>query len=349
MINSSIKTPALWLDIKYAKFVGHKLSRFKIKKDTGSEFCASYRCPICGDSQKSERKTRGNLYTVDSELFAKCFNCGSSLHFSNLLKIVDHALYSQYKMEKFGKENRKEIETHKLPVVPKLENGKFNQIFDSCLSIQELNNTHPAKQYVMNRMIPESFWDELYYTPKFYTWSQEHTDKFKDVFNAEHPRLLIPWYDKNNNVFAYHARAFGTERSRYYSIVLDKTVPRFYGMDRLNTSNRIYCVEGQIDSMFLPNAIAVGGSSLNSFDIIGADIVYCYDNQPRNKEIVKLVEKTIDEGKIVSLIPEDIFVWKDINEAIMAGQTSEDMVCMIDKYASSGLKAKIMFNQWSKI
>jgi hypothetical protein len=35
-----------------------------------------------------------------------------------------------------------------------------------------------------------------------------------------------------------------------------------YGYDRVDLSKRIICVEGPIDSLFLPNAVAVGGSDM---------------------------------------------------------------------------------------
>lgn len=338
----------LWLDIKYCKQISYRLPRFKIKKDSGNEFAAACRCPICGDSQKSERKARGNFYTRDGDLHYKCFNCEASMYFGTFLKQFDANIYGEYAFEKYKDKSRSPIIHMPEKVIEKGNEQEF-YLFDNIKTIKELADDHPAKKYVESRLIPKYFHSKLYYAPKFFKWACEHTDKFKDVPYMDHPRLIIPWYSKLGNCFAYHARAFGDEQKRYFSVVLDKTVEKIYGMDRLDEDDPIIVVEGQIDSMFLPNCVAVGNASLYSFDRPGKDVTYVFDVQPRNAELVKIIKKTIDMGLKVSLLNEQEFVWKDINEAIIAGVSKEDILMMIHNNAVKGLQAEVKFANWRKI
>ena len=65
-------------------------------------------------------------------------------------------------------------------------------------------------------------------------------------------------------------------------------------MDRTKT---IYVTEGPIDSLFLPNSIAVAGSDFKKIpEDIKDNAILVYDNEPRNTEIVKKIEQVIDLG-----------------------------------------------------
>lgn len=339
----------LWLDVKYAKMISYRLKRWKIKKDTGNNFQAVGRCPICGDSQKSETKTRGNFYAQDGNLHYKCFNCEAAMFFGTFLKQFDANVYSEYAFEKFKERGNSQI-IHTETKKEEKGTEQYFYLFDSIKTIKDLADDHPAKKYVLGRKIPEYFLSKLYYAPKFFKWAGEHTDKFKDVIYNDHPRLIIPWFDKNGNCFAYHARAFDpNDKMRYFSVVLDKTVEKVYGLERLDENAPIIVVEGQIDSMFLPNCVAVGNATLYSFDRPGKDITYVFDVQPRNPEIVKIIKKAIDMGKKVVLLNEEDFPWKDINEAVVAGVDVDFILELIHNNTYSGLQAEMKFTQWRKV
>lgn len=85
------------IDSKYIGLVSSRLHKFKrVKVDL-----FTFRCPICGDSQKNKNKTRGYIYTVKNNTNFKCHNCGASLSFNNFLKQIDPTLHKQYTLEKF--------------------------------------------------------------------------------------------------------------------------------------------------------------------------------------------------------------------------------------------------------
>jgi hypothetical protein len=72
------------------------------------------------------------------------------------------------------------------------------------------------------------------------------------------------------------------------------------------------------------------------------------DNEPRNKEVVKQIEKYINEKYNVVIWPSDI-QQKDINEMIMSGKTERDIKDIIARNTFSGLLAKTKLSQWKKV
>ena len=55
-----------------------------------------FRCPYCGDSQKSKAKARGHVVERWDKRFFKCHNCGLSKSFDQFLKDMDAGLYADY-------------------------------------------------------------------------------------------------------------------------------------------------------------------------------------------------------------------------------------------------------------
>ena len=72
------------------------------------------------------------------------------------------------------------------------------------------------------------------------------------------------------------------------------------------------------------------------------------DNEPRNKEVVKQIEKYIEEKYNVVIWPSDI-KQKDINEMIMSGKTERDIKDIIARNTFNGLLAKTKLSQWKKV
>ena len=69
-------------------------------------------------------------------------------------------------------------------------------------------------------------------------------------------------------------------------------------------------VEGPLDSLFIDNCIAIAGADVPNLD---CNFTVIFDNEPRNKELLKQIEKTIDKGYNVCLWPQNLR-WKDIND-----------------------------------
>ena len=78
------------------------------------------------------------------------------------------------------------------------------------------------------------------------------------------------------------------------------------------------------------------------------DFTIIFDNEPRNRELVKQIEKSIKRGHKVALWP-DSMRHKDINDMIMAGYTKKQIQEIIDDNTFSGITAQLRFAEWKKI
>ena len=122
-----------------------------------------------------------------------------------------------------------------------------------------------------------------------------------------------------------------------------------YGLDTVKTSNQIYVFEGQFDSMFIPNSIAVGSMH---FDLIQRHLpqqepVIVLDNEPRNVGTVGQLMKAVDKGYKVCVWPSHIEE-KDVNDMVINGMDPVDIKQIIDTNTHSGLKAKLAITAWKK-
>lgn len=271
--------------------------------------------------------------------------------FGNLLKTVDPELYKEYAQEKFIDKNMGEPKGSPVDIT-KILHPKY--ITDSPLKtlkkISQLEWNHPVKQYVNKRLIPNRFHAKLFYAPKFKKWVNTIIpDKF-NVEDGDEPRLIIPFLDKEKNCFGIQGRSFKKDGLRYITIMFDENKPKIFGLDDVDFSQLVYIVEGPIDSMFLPNAIAMAGSSAAGNFLSGLDnkFVMVMDNEPRNEQIIKQVEKHIDNGYNVCMWP-DYIPYKDVNDMVMGGMTVEEIRSVIDANTFNGLQAKMRLVSWRKI
>jgi transcription elongation factor Elf1 len=321
------------IDSKYIGLVSSRLQKFKrVKSDL-----YTFRCPICGDSQKNKNKTRGYIYPVKNNTNFKCHNCGASLSFNNFLKQIDPTLHKQYTLEKF-----KEGHTGKNFVVeePKFEFKK--PIFKKKLDLPKASENHIAKQYLEKRLLNP---DKFYFADKFQAWTNTQKPTFSRIVRDE-SRIVIPLYTREGEVFGFQGRSLGPSKVKYITVILDDSIPKVYGLDEVSTDETIYVTEGPFDSTFVKNAIAMCGSDilLDSLNL-GDDMVYVLDNEPRNKEICNRISKLIDGGKKVVIWPKAI-QQKDINDMVLAGLSVMN-VLKLNTYRA--LEAKIKFNEWKKV
>ena len=329
-----------YIDTKYLNIISPYLQQFKKKGDN----LWNFRCPYCGDSQKSRTKARGFVFRKKNDLFFKCHNCGVGASLGNLVKTVDSKTYKDYIFERY----KKGVETRSSPQ-PEF---KFNApvfrkkgILEGLQSIKNLPDDHPARQIVERRKLPLESLSGLCLCESFFKFTNSIIKGKFPSLGGDHPRLIIPFRGEDGEVFAYQGRAFGNEQPKYITIKIDEDRDKIFGLDKVDKSKPILVVEGPLDSLFLDNCIAVAGAD---FSNIKGDLTVIYDNEPRNKEINKQIEKTIDQGKSVCLWP-DSMTHKDINDMIIAGYSKEDIQEIITNNTFSGASAKLRFAEWRKI
>jgi len=319
------------VDVKYIMLLSSRLEKFKkVKIDT-----YNFRCPICGDSKKNRTKTRGYLYGIKNNTNYKCHNCGVSMSFNNFLKDLDVNLHKEYVFEKYktgatGKNFTAET--------PKFEFKKPE--FKKKLNLPKAVENESAKEYLESRNLnPYKF----YYTPNFKRWTNSLQKTFDNTYYDEE-RIVIPLFYKKELV-GFQGRSIGPSKVKYITIMLDEDAPKIYGLDEVDENETIYITEGPFDSTFIKNSIAMCGADIDISSFGWSNIVYIYDNEPRNREICNRISKTIDRGEKVVIWPDNVFE-KDINDMILAGR---DVQNMIEYNSYKGLEAKLKFINWKKV
>lgn len=348
----------LFIDVKYASMLAPRLRNFKRK----NQYLWNFSCPVCGDSKTDKTKSRGYIYRKETDLFVKCHNCGYGSNIGNLIKYLDEKMYKDYVIERYKEgavryNDHKEIEEFVNNTTP-VEIPEKDSVLENLICVTDLPDEHYAKQYVINRQIPKDKWKLLYFTDCFKTYTNDvfteilkREEKFQVPVKNDHARLIIPYFNTHGKVFAYQGRAFEDIEPKYFTIKFDDDGDKIYGLDRVDYSKRIYCVEGPIDTLFIPNFIAASGSTtLNSATIqqIQTNCTIVLDNEPRNRDIVKMNEKYVNLGYSVALLP-DYITHKDINDMILSGMTPDEIKTLIDQNTFKGAAALMRLATWKKI
>ena len=321
------------IDSKYIGLVSSRLQKFKrVKADL-----FNFRCPICGDSKKHKNKARGYLYQVKTNTNFKCHNCGASLSFNNFLKQIDTSLHKQYVMEKFkeGFAGGRNFVVEE----PKFEFKK--PVFKKKLDLPRADEVSIAKEYLEKRKLDPS---KFYFAYKFKEWANTQKQTF-DTIGRDESRIIIPLHDTEKNLIGFQGRSLGPNSVKYITVMINEDAPKIYGLDQIDNEKPIFIIEGPFDATLVQNAVAMCGSDLDIRSFGWSDCIYVYDNEPRNREIVNRIDKTINGGYKVVIWPTSV-VEKDINDMVLGGQNIMDM---LKSNTYSGLKAKIKFNNWKKV
>jgi hypothetical protein len=331
-----------YLDLKYLKLVSVRLEGFT-QKNSDLYNC---RCPFCGDSQKKKTKKRGFIYKKGNDMFYRCFNCEVSTTFYKFLEFLDPMVAREYQLERFA-EGKSKYANYKKPTF-NFKKPVFKKKTELNIpSIASLQDSHYAKKYAIERRLPKGSHKDLYFAQDFKKFVSEVKPDYNKKLLDNDDRLIIPFRTENGDLFAFQGRALGKNSLRYITVKLDDEL-KLFGLDKVDKKETIYVVEGPIDSLFLKNSVATADSNLMIAEFLGKDkLVLVYDNEPRNSNIVKQIQKAIDRGFKVCLFP-DSFGYKDINEAVINGLTKPEIHRIIDNNTFEGLRAKMEFINWKK-
>ena len=330
----------MFTEIKYLNILSTQLPLFKRKKD----FLWNFRCPICNDSQTNKTKARGYMFQVKGDLVYKCHNCQVGMGFGKFLEIMDPASYKQYKLEKFQESNtkKKRPDLRKAKRIVSAKPVFKKNLLADLQPLDSLNKEHPAREYILNRKLPT---DSLYYTETFKEWTNSVKPGAFESLEYDEPRIIIPFLDKNGELFGFQGRSLSSKGLRYITIMLRDDVPKIFGLNRIDTSRTVYVVEGPFDSLLLDNAVAMAGADVGENpDLLGTDVVYIYDNEPRNTQITDRMAKHIKQGHSLVIFPKTV-QQKDINDMLLAGHNVKSVV---ESNYYHGLKLTLKFNEWRK-
>lgn len=338
-----------WLETKYIGILSPRLKNFKRK----SSNLFNMSCPICGDSETNKKKARGYVFNKKDKWVYFCHNCGASMSLSNFIKMIDLNLYNEMQLEKLkDSKTPKQIEYEEF--VDKMKKPVFMKSgpLKGLKKVSQLSPDHPVKKFVDSRKIPNPYHAKLFACPNFMSFVNGILpNKFEnDALKHDEMRLLIPFLDKNKNLFAFQGRSLRSSKTKYITIILNDTAPKVYGLDTVDFSKPVYVFEGPIDSMFVPNSIAVAGGEMISVvkEFDKSKLVMVYDNEPRSPETVKKLDKVIMNGYNVVIWPENLD-HKDVNDMILAGLSPAFIQHILEHNTYRDLSAKLALTKWSKI
>jgi hypothetical protein len=103
--------------------------------------------------------------------------------------------------------------------------------------------------------------------------------------------------------------------------------------------------------MFLDNAVATADSHLEGINQVleRSEVVLVFDNEPRNKEICKQIDRAIENHFAVVIWPEMLENYKDVNDMILNGFSPDEIQDIISKHTFVNLRAKAEFINWKKV
>lgn len=336
-------------DKKFLNMVSPMLERFAWKKTN----LANCRCPYCGDSQKNKRKARGYFYIKNNDIFFKCHNCGVGTTMYKFLEFVTPTLAKEYALDRWkkgenGHSNYKKPELNLQFEKPKTQSPS---ILSELQNVNSLPEDHICKRFVIDRKIPKEKWNRLYYTDNFCKLIDKYgKDPCDQDFKVDE-RLVIPIFNDKNELIAMQGRSLCKKNAiRYLTLkLIDSLDNAWFGIESIDPDQLVYVVEGPIDSLFLPNCIAMIG--LNTDKKLPENIqkvVYVLDNESRNKEVLNYYESVIENDKSVVIWP-DIIKKKDINDMVIDNIHITEILNIINSNTFQGMEAKIRFIKWKKI
>lgn len=309
-------------------------------KKKGDKF--HFRCYVCKDSQKNERKKRAWIINKNGDYFYHCFNCGYSRPLSVFLKDHCYHIYVEYV---------KTIIFKLKTVVQKKSTIDFKRVelekITDLTPISELDVEHRARKYLSDRQVPFKFFDDIYFCYNYPMWvNSKIANKFAQI-GASDERIVWPIFNINKKIVGAQGRAISKyNKLRYISILFNENELNVCGLEKVKRTEKIYVTEGYIDSLFLPNAISINSADIDLNRLLEVsdknNFIFVYDNERRNNQITNRIVKVIKAGFNVVIWPDVVSAWgKDINQMILNGHAINDITSVINTNVFKGVVAEV--------
>lgn len=331
-----------YIQVNYAKIYGARLQRFTVTNH--NPFSAGARCPICGDSQKSQTKTRFTFFTRGQDVGVYCHNCYYSTGLVRFIREHDEYLYRQLLTDTL----RESGDGSDYRGIIKEKVKTTSEDWKKVLTLAPYSPK--AAKYLDSRLIPKATWNRL-----FYTQNLKHS--YVDICDSlgvevdgtkkipEIEGIFFPFINDGCLTFSNTRNLDSSSDLRYVTLEFQAS-QKIFGLETLK-DGPVYVTEGPIDSLFLKNGVATGDASLGKVSaVIDKDrLVLVPDNEPRAPVQNKNIRKMIEQGFSVVLFPESIKE-KDLNDMKKSGYDVQELV-ELNTY--KGLSANLAFKKWSKL
>ena len=301
------------------KFFKLAVGEDRIKKESPTEIVA--RCPVCGDSRKSQNKARLHLYTANDATFVNCFNGDCPVHNKNMFSFLkqfypnlyDKFIYN-YKRKKLLSLNSDLFSKVKIEKEsPKLPDIVYQDFSEYFIPLEK----SPALQYFESRGFKYNTSMKLYYSNNVLKIG----DKEYNLKNS----IIIPLYTPDFKWYGFYSRNISEKKFSSYINKENNSykVWNFFNVDR---SKPVYIFEGIFDALSaiesgLTNCIACMGATppdARLKEIL--EPVFCLDN---DKTGLMNMKKYARKGFKVCLLNEPE---KDCNEMLKNGKNVKEII-----------------------
>jgi DNA primase len=277
----------------------------------GSHF--NFRCPFCGDSEKSKKKKRFHLQFVNDEsIFFNCFNCQSSGNFYDLYAHI-HGISSEEaykKLKRFNEDSIKQKLVTKSNITQKkIDFSKYENFNDflerDCLSI----DSNPTSYYH----------SKLIEYLKFFQGSRKITTKlFVCHSGTFEKRIIIPIIENDICIFFQGRRILETQYPKYLNPSIEKE-NIILNKENFNKEKFIIITEGILDAdaVGTQGTTCLGASITDEFlrelfKYTNKGIVLALDNDKTGQEQIQKIFKQSEYNK--KLLYFTLEKEKDLNE-----------------------------------
>lgn len=337
------RTIMSWIEEKYALLAFSGLRNFKEKRHNPPLY--NFSCPACGDSKLDPTKARGYLYEKDGKLRYKCHNCDFN-SFSKLLKMVSPDLHKMYVIELFGDRRKPKKEFVGKGLGKATEKTLTKHKSDPASVMKPLTKEH--REYLEERKI---FNHSDFRTIPDMTLLKPFLEDDLNLYSED--RIGMPVYDQHKEMIGVACRTTNPKSDLRYINLKFSEAPMIYNAFNVNRNETVFALEGILDSKFVTNSIAVCGSDLIKAEevIPKENLVLVFDNQPRNRQLLKKIQTAISAGFSVVIWPSNTDKYgKDINKMILSGVfDSQKIDDTIRENTFRGMKAMAKFKAWKKI
>ena len=191
--------------------------------------------------------------------------------------------------------------------------------------------------------------DKIFYAEDFKNWALSVCQVDYSTLMSGEPRLVITFFDKDNQLIGAQGRALQESKIRYVTVKVHEDAPKVFGLERWNSDQHTYLVEGPIDSLFLPNCLAMAGADMSDLSILDKDkTTLIFDNEPRNFQIARSMIKSLQDGWKIVVWPNSI-TCKDINDMVLTSIKDARLVEIINRNTYSGQRGEWEVKSWKKV
>jgi len=208
----------------------------------GEHFTA--RCPICGDSKKSQVKRRFNLDYNKGQPIFHCFNCGESGSFLQLYSKFNNISISEAIKQLYNYDSEHLIqrlsERKREKVIEDIDKETFDYILEDCIgpndTIEGITMSLYQKSlqtFIQDRCIPDEYEVYIAYRGKY------------------QGRYIIPIVDGNDDIIYFQGRASSSDIIPKYDNPTVAKSSIVFNEHRFQRDKYIIVTEGILDAMML--------------------------------------------------------------------------------------------------